>query len=407
MPKSANPSPRKPSHSHLKERQPTLILDDAPPPASQDLSSADLQALAEDYDLEASSHLRLLAHSLAARLATLDRHWTDLVSQLDHRVQQLSLGRYVDEFQCDPQKALRQVVEEGMRPVEMGEGEKGARKRKRNLPLSPRGTSDEDPFAAPPTASKKARSNGLGTVPASAQKRTANGKGAVPGSARGIRVVSGGGASPGSTRKPSRSLRVRPSQSAAASSSGAGNFIYRASSAASNSVLPTPSLARTAGTVRRPKRGESIVLRSMNGSPLGEFVASDVEAEEEEEEDGEGSEEWDLMDAHEASRSERPGHASPSKSKSKRLTKPPRSASTSTSQVRVPTAPSFAVALPASAPSYDALRAAFLDEMRREVETQARAMGLGEEQRRRLVEAVGRAGNGERKTGRSAESEDL
>lgn len=35
----------------------------------------------------------------------------------------------MNEFEGDAERALRGVVEEGMRPVEMGEGERGARKR--------------------------------------------------------------------------------------------------------------------------------------------------------------------------------------------------------------------------------------------------------------------------------------
>ncbi|GAA5902412.1 hypothetical protein JCM6882_002743 [Rhodosporidiobolus microsporus] len=469
MPKPPNPSPRKPSsRSQLKERQPTLILPDEPLDHSASASNtgggdgqqqgqlgwADLQALAEDYDLEAAHHLRLLASSLQTRLSALSRHWDDVVSSLDARVRDLALGRFVDEFGADPERALEGVVREGMRPVEMGEGERGARKRKRVPPLSSRnGDDDFDPFAAPSGTASNKKFRASSVVLASAQKtsfskaqqKAKKKVSAVPGSARSIRT---GGAvgSPTSTRKPSSGrLRIRPSHNplsfsvgpstSSTSAGGAGNFIYNASSSsaaaaaarASMSVLPTPSLSRTAhpvarappATVRRPKRGESIVLKSLNGSPLGEFVASDddessssseredliAEGDEdednaEEEEEAEGSEEWDLMSRHEASRSEAgafsKANRSPSKGKLTKKVPPvpalPRSASASTSTTAAPSISAFDPSLPSHAPSFAALKADFVRKMREELESEMmRELGIGAEERRRVEEIVGRS----------------
>ncbi|GAA5833734.1 hypothetical protein JCM11251_003215 [Rhodosporidiobolus azoricus] len=429
MPKSANPTPRKASsRSQLKERQPTLILPDEVDHPSTSTGShtaedghlgwADLQALAEDYDLEAAHHLRLLSSSLSTRLSALSRHWDDVVSSLDVRVRDLSLARFVNEFGADPERALRGTVKEAMRPVEMGEGEKGARKRKRVTPHSPR-AAEEDPFAAgPSTASKKLRP----TTASSAQKpkdkagKSKKKSSAVPGSVRSIRTGTAA-VSPTSTRKASGRLRIRPSHNPL-SHSTAGNFVYNAS-ARPSSVLPTPSFPRTLtssaraqggcppATIRRPKRGESIVLKSLNGSPLGEFVASDDDDEEDsssteegqaEDEEAEGSEEWDLMSRHEASRTEAgafsKANRSPSKGKLTKAPPPPLTHSASTSSALAPSKPAFdpALSLPADAPSFAALKEAFAEKMREELRVAMGGMeGLGEEERRRVEEIVGRS----------------
>ncbi|BGP20517.1 hypothetical protein JCM10213_007675 [Rhodosporidiobolus nylandii] len=415
MPKTAtataSPIKKSSSSRQLKERQPTIFADDddsASTSGAQGEGSkmgwAELQALAEDYELEAASHLRLLSTSLQSRLSTLQRHWDDALSSLDIRVRDLSLGRFAGEFGCDPDEALRTVVQEGMRPVEMGEGERGARKRKRNLPTSPRASGEEDPFAPPPTASKKQRSNAPTSASAKKAAPGTTGKKLAPGSARRTAAAAAREGSPTSSRKQPR-LRVRPSQSsnplaASTSASAAANFVYRAST----SVLPTPhrtSSRTAASTVRRPKRGESIVMRSINGSPLGEFVASDVEdgagggvdgAEEsgdEEEDEGEEGEEWDLMDRQEASRTERNTlPRSPSKSSAKLVKPPPRSTSSST----VPAAATFAPALPGGVEGaeakYAGLKEAFIRKMVRELE----AAGVPVGDRERVAEALRREG---------------
>ncbi|GAA6039823.1 hypothetical protein JCM8097_004241 [Rhodosporidiobolus ruineniae] len=390
-----------PKHAHAA---PPAILadDDLDSPA---IGWAELQALREDYDLEAASHLRLLSQSLQTRLAALDRHCHDLVASLDARVRDLSLDRFLGDFDADPERALRVVVEEGMKPVEMGDGEKGARKRKRANPLSPRnGDDDPDLFSAGPLASsKKQRSN---PVLASAAKSKA-GK-AVPGSARGPRMAQGGLGSPTSTRKPSSRLRVRPSQQPTSTVGGSANFIYRASLAAStNGVLPTPSFQRTASsargggrattqTVRKPKRGESIVFHSLNGSPLGEGVASDLDEDAEEEGEQGEEEDWDLMERNEASRSEGTFRAQRSPSKSKLVKRPPPSSSSSSLAHPVPqlAADAFSVPLPPSAPSFAALKAQLAEQIRREMlealREEAEEGEVGEEERRRWEERVER-----------------
>ncbi|GAA5868068.1 hypothetical protein JCM8547_000796 [Rhodosporidiobolus lusitaniae] len=417
MPKTLTASHPSPVKQPLKHSQPSTLSAPVIYDEHHDddhrtkLGWADLQALREDFDLEAASHLRLLSTSLTTRLSTLDRHFSDLLASLDHRVRNLSLARFVGEFNADHEKALRGVVEEGMKPVEMGDGEKGARKRKRMNPLSPskNGEDDTDLSAAgPSTASKKQRSNG---VLASASKGKTVNK-TVPGSARGVKSATGGAsggaggaASPTSTRKPSSRLRVRPStqnpSSLASSTSGpAANFVYHASVSAS--TLPTPARPRTkaTSTVRHPKRGESIVMRSLNDSPLGEFVASDVELEptpeeKEEEEEGEGSEEWDLLSAHEASRSEGTFNRSPSKGKlHKSRPPPPLSKSSSKSTISAPTKDGFDVSLPAGAPDFGALKEEFVRKMREELlrglmgDDEGGVGLLGVEERKRVEEVV-------------------
>lgn len=164
--------------------------------------------------------------------------------------------------------------------------------------------------------------------------------------------------------------------------------VYRA-----NPLLPPTPAAHVApltATARRPKRGESIVMRSMNGSPLGEFIASEEDddddegeesssssSEEEEDSEADGQEggddedddEWDLLERNEASKVE---HQSASKSRKNKKDKKDKGkagqraqpSTSASSHTQPPTAASFAVALPTHAPSYDALKARWKDEMR-------------------------------------------
>lgn len=113
------------------------------------------------------------------------------------------------------------------------------------------------------------------------------------------------------------------------------NFVYRVdgplslSQSAPLTAPPTPHLGGTSGVgasaiKRKPRRGESIIMLSVNDSPLGYLMADEVddnnnpsqqgatedEEEEEEEEEGEEEgEEWDLMERHEASRVEEQGRS--------------------------------------------------------------------------------------------------
>jgi len=126
---------------------------------------------------------------------------------------------------------------------------------------------------------------------------------------------------------------------------------------------------------RKPRRGESIVIRSLNDSPLGEFVAEEDEDEDgdeggSEEEEGEDGE-WDLMERNEASKVE--DHQE--KKKRNKLKgskgKPPSQSqqhqgqplSPSISQTRVPSSTSFGIALPKDAPSYEELKKRWREEM--------------------------------------------
>ncbi|GAA6013908.1 hypothetical protein JCM11491_000467 [Sporobolomyces phaffii] len=395
--------------------QPSLTFHpDSPPAAStaaNAYSYADWVAIIEDFNLESSHRVRALEKASGERFQAIERHWTDTFASLDERVKGLSLARFVGEFGSNLDVALAQLVREqvGMRP--MGIVEQSARKRKRFMGYSPTGknnaTDDEnDLFAS--TTSKKQRSTI--SVLASAQKGK---KPAAPGSVNraasvvkktGSKGLSLGGTlgSPTSSRKPAR-LRLRPSTSQNApppSASASSNFIYRNPLVASASgvVPPTPQNHRTAtgggggraSTVstntssfktisRKPRRGESIVIRSLNDSPLGEFVAEESDDDDEDAsedalegdaEEHDDEHEWDLMDKNEASKIEDPQQAKKRKNKLKGKGKPPPlpqlplSPSLSQSQTtRVPSSSSFGINLPANAPSYEELKKRWKEEM--------------------------------------------
>lgn len=145
------------------------------------------------------------------------------------------------------------------------------------------------------------------------------------------------------------------------------------------------------------------MLQSVNGSPLGEFVASDVEDNEAGED-----EDWDLMDKNEASRAEDVAGAGKkkqaalarslsTKGKAKavpissqsgktitRKSSRSRSSSLTGPGVSAPTANSFAVALPADAPSYDELKEKVIAGMRADLEKRV----MSDQERRVLVESL-------------------
>ncbi|GAA5924913.1 hypothetical protein JCM1841_005366 [Sporobolomyces salmonicolor] len=397
MSKLKNPknlSPRKqPSHTltHYDDRS---------------LGWADLKAMVEDYELEAESYLRTLLKKEEERLAAVARHWKDSISTLHDRVRDLSLARFVDEFENDPQRALAKVMEEEMRPAMLAQVEQSARKRKRVAPFSPRSGRDDDDADVFST-SKKPRAGGplfssaikSKKAPSSVSHSTAAG-----GTAR-TRGGAASGLSPTSTRK--TRLRVRPSHAAMASSASSHNFIYRA-----NPLLPpTPSHASTtSNAARRPRRGESIVMRSLNDSPLGEFVASEEEVEDDDEDDDEedGEEDdWDLMERNEASKVESQSAGGRGGKLAKKLNPTSRgskgkdaaAAAAATPLPRsdsarsiVPTAVAFdpSVALPTDAPSFDALKARWMAEMQAKLAAQ---QDLSEGERGRLEEVLRRSMN--------------
>ncbi|GAA5879144.1 hypothetical protein JCM3774_002094 [Rhodotorula dairenensis] len=406
--KSGDPTPRKAARQHA----PVQVHDDQ-------LAWADLEAMREDFELEAASHLRSLAKKHDERLAALARHFGDTLASLDSRVQSMSLSRYVSDFDCDPHRALRSLVEESMRPPAISAVEQSARKRKRVLPSSPAigaAGDDSDVFGVV----KKARAD---RNPASVKEAPA---GSLPTRGNSTRATRAGNlVSPSSTRKPR--LRIRPSQSAAsgvpARDPSSGNFVYR-----QNDILPPtpgrlPLAARARGdgsrhaavepTPRQPRLGESIVMRSINGSPLGEFVASDIEDEEEDEDDeaagtdsneeeteaaasgahgGDSEEDWDIMDKNEASNTE---HQSLSKSARKHQQKDKgkgggaRSAASklvksASARSTVPSASAFEMTLPDGAPSFDALKAKWLNDLKQKL----LHSDIGENERQRLEEVL-------------------
>ncbi|GAA6051609.1 hypothetical protein JCM3770_003495 [Rhodotorula araucariae] len=346
----------------------TVILDD--PPADL-LDSAHLDAIRADFDLEAASYIRALAKKHDERIKAVQRCFHDSLAALDDQVRNLSLDRFVHEFGADPDRALKGLVGEKMRPAPMSQVEQSVRKRKRVQALSPRATLDEDDVDVFAT-SKKARSASAAPLFSSAAKGKAPASIARAASTRSKR----GGMSPTSVRQPR--LRLRPSTSAAAAGS---NFIYRTNPHLPPTPGPSASGAGAGGTARRPKRGESIVMRSMNGSPLGEFVASETEDDVDDakgDNDDDDDDEWDLLERNEASNVE---HQSASKRTRTKRTAGPAAGGRPT---QPPSAPSFAVALPAGAPSFDALKARWMDEMR----ARLHKADVSDAERRRLEEVL-------------------
>jgi hypothetical protein len=158
------------------------------------------------------------------------------------------------------------------------------------------------------------------------------------------------------------------------------------------------------------------VMRSINGSPLGEFVASDIEDDDDEDESGqaeaeeatssdaaahgvESEEDWDLMDKNEASNVERQslsksarkrqqkgkstagsggGGTSKAKSAASKLVKSASARST------VPSASAFEMTLPDGAPSFDALKAKWLNDLKQKL----LQSDIGESERQRLEEVL-------------------
>ncbi|GAA5839793.1 hypothetical protein JCM9279_005170 [Rhodotorula babjevae] len=382
---STNPSPRKAS------RAPPLTFDDA---ADRDhntlLDSAHLDAILADFDLEATSYLRKLAKAHDDRLAAVRRSFHDSLAALDHQVRTLSLDRFVTDFGADPHRAIKAVVGEQMRPVPMSQVEQSVRKRKRVQPVSPRTNPDDDDVDVFFSTSKKARSGTAASASASGMlfSGAAKGKGKAAGSvSRSASTRSKrNGMSPTSNRKPR--LRLRPSTTAS---------VYRnnphlpPTPAPSSASFPGAATGAAPTTARRPKRGESIVMRSMNGSPLGEFIASEDEGGDEsressdEDEDDEGAsddDEWDLLERNEASKVE---HQSASKGKKRApKTKVKASSSSSSSKAQPPTSASFIVALPADAPSFHEVKRLWVEQM----QANLRNLDVGEAEKRRLEEAL-------------------
>lgn len=216
-------------------------------------------------------------------------------------------------------------------------------------------------------------------------------------------------------RKPR--LRIRPSQTAASGvpprETSSGNFVYRQNDIpqptpgrlppATRARLDSSRGAAVEPTPRPPRLGESIVMRSINGSPLGEFVASDIEddgdaastdseGEEAEVHDGGSEEDWDLMDKNEASNTE---HQSLSRSarrhqqKAKGKGSGVRSAASklvksASAKSIVPSASAFEMTLPDGAPSFDALKAKWLNDLKQKLLD----ADMGENERQRLEEVL-------------------
>ncbi|GAA5944787.1 uncharacterized protein JCM15063_001666 [Sporobolomyces koalae] len=329
-----------------KTAPPLAFHMDAPEDAS--LTYADCVALSEDFELESAHFLKTLRKQSSERLEAVERHWQDSIASLDPKLHQLALGRFVSEFAADFDRALNSLVREHVPMRPMSTVEQSARKRKRFGAVSPTSrhltvTDDEtdDLFAASATLTNKKPRNLISTKPSASSSRK-------PATSLSTTTTTG------------RSLRIRPSTTTA--SDTAPNFVYR--QAANRRTSASTSTVTTTSTVRKPRRGESIVVRSLNDSPLGQFVASDDDDQDDDDqdEDDDDAGDWDLMDRHEASKVE-DQHPSGRMRNSKHLKKKPSQAigkgqppTVAATKVRVPSSTSFGIELPQDAPDYDKLK---------------------------------------------------
>ncbi|ORY82925.1 hypothetical protein BCR35DRAFT_78790 [Leucosporidium creatinivorum] len=103
------------------------------PDVSLGYSVLQLEAMLANYNLDAHSTLLALRRSQQLRLLQIQRHWATALSSLDPQIQELSLGRFLGEFEGDRDKALRGVVGGMLRDKQppMGQVEQSARKRGR------------------------------------------------------------------------------------------------------------------------------------------------------------------------------------------------------------------------------------------------------------------------------------
>ncbi|SCV74679.1 BQ2448_7708 [Microbotryum intermedium] len=414
------------------------------------LSSIHLMAMWENFQLEAEAQKRALKKKERSRLDTFKRHIASTITQLDPRLRVLPLERAIDEFDNDLEKALRAIVLEELNAqqqpllqstsaTEMGGAttEKAGRKRCANLPQSkfasgtasrtnsltvpyrkrvvgasptrptttiigaeggPDPTSPTDPQGSIKKARETAASSatlGLG-VPSSSRRVNAPSSGVR--SVSGKRSISAHGspstAAPRQTRATARSTRPETT------------WRVRPSTASSSALVHNPTLSQTPhglslkgkGTqARAPRRGESILMRSINDSPLlGELVADESEVDDENE-DGQGEEEqevdteWSMI--FPSSLSIAKGKAT---SKGKTHVKDPKSKSKPcSSSVVAPSQRTFQVELPRNAPMYTADEAR---KVREQVEREVRER-MVDELRKKLDETVLERGERERLLG--------
>ncbi|KAK4046791.1 hypothetical protein OIO90_006433 [Microbotryomycetes sp. JL221] len=341
----------------------------------------ELQAMLDTFELDATSKMQALRRNQMLGLDAMRRRWQTATASIDPQVCDMTMRTFISEYAADYDAALRGVVGIAVRQTQqtMSHFEHSARKRKRLDQASP-----SDP---------RGPSNLAGSATKGTSVRARSGRSLVA-------------ASP-STKSTNRRTRLKLRSSDVAGDRDR-NFVYDVSKGPMiNPRLPATPSSKVGGITRRPRRGESIMISSINGSPLGEFVASDVELEDGDENEtmqSLGADEWDVLDENEASRVEDNGRSSSRGSKMVKARKAVKKGATGSqklnSSVRSghpPTGPyssregagalatsRFEIELPKNAPSYEELKRKVIDDMRAGLATKV----MSSEQRAYLVESL-------------------
>ncbi|SGY83774.1 BQ5605_C009g05654 [Microbotryum silenes-dioicae] len=392
------------------------------------LSSIHLMAMWENFQLEAEAQKRALKKKERSRLDTFKRHIASTITQLDPRLRALPLERAIDEFENDLEKALRAIVLDELNAqqqsllqsasgADLGGGtttEKGGRKRKRLVGTSPTRPTHLGSDAGPDLSSstnlqgsiKKARSTastsaaatlGLGMPSSSRKLHQAPSQGVR--SVSGKRTISAHGSpsttAPRQTRATARSTRPETTWRLRPSTTSSTSFIHNPNLPQTPHGLALKS-GQQQGQARAPRRGESILMRSVNDSPLlGELVADDSEeGEQEEEEDGDEylDTEWSMVSPPLTLPSTMNGKTAKNKTKDK---DPKGKRKASSSSVVPPSQQTFRVDLPANAPMYTQEEAR---KVREQVEREVRER-MVEDLRKKLDATVLEKGERERLLG--------
>ncbi|KAK4046041.1 hypothetical protein OIV83_006412 [Microbotryomycetes sp. JL201] len=346
----------------------------------------ELQAMLDTFELDATSKLQALRRNQMLRLDAMRRHWQAATAAIDTRIHDMTMREFVTTFSADHDAALRSVVSASVQQAASmtSQVEQSARKRKRGEQHSPVNSTNRDTS----TCSTK-RVRGQPTKLTEARKDRATKSSATKQSVRGAR------------------LRLRSDLQNDHNDAGARTRMSVECSTFNTQLPATPSIRGKSAT-RRPRRGESIVIQSVNGSPLGEFVASELDSNDLGS-DTEGlqddADDWDIMDRHEASQAEdiirRPRPPTGLAMVSNAIKKNPmpapkingplkhKTGSRSATQIGDSAIPAangfqFQVTLPSTAPSYEELKLKVIEDMRADL---ARKV-MSQDQRAHLLESL-------------------
>ncbi|KAM0789861.1 hypothetical protein ACM66B_006707 [Microbotryomycetes sp. NB124-2] len=356
-------------------------------------SVVELQAMLDTFELDATSKLQALRRNQMLRLDAMRRHWQASTTAIDPRLHLMTMREFVSNYAADHDAALRSIVSATVQlqqhaATTVSQVEQSARKRKRIDHRSPLPGSNSDNAVG---SSKRSK----GPSAATEAKKTS----------RQPTVKS-----PAVTKQSARQARLRLRSEARTDPAGATGSGAGGNQSGFSAQLPaTPSIG-CKSTARRPRRGESIVIQSINGSPLGEFVASDVDSNEldsehdkSDREQRDDQDEWDMMDKHEASQAEDIRRPRSGLSKARNVIKKNPTASTKAAQSEskadggaqshpktsggsMPAADGFQfrVMLPSAAPSYEELKLKVIADMRADLAKKV----MSQEQRAHLLESL-------------------